>query len=305
MTDFRIDVIVDPARARSGSRKVGRELGRLEKKSSDLGRTLRRTFQAVGTAFAVAQLVRLGDQYQNLQNRLRVVTDGQDELERITNRLAEAAERSRGSFAATVELYSRVALSAQELGRSQEELLQFTESLNQAVALSGASAQEAQAGLIQLSQGLASGALRGDELRSVLEQLPIVADVIAKELGVTRGELRVLGAEGKISADIVLDAFKNARTELRDRFGKAVPTLGQGFVRLRDSLLLFVGDLDKAIGGAFKQGASALTEIADSLTFLRQSLDRFQGRVREAEEVNASFNAKEPSWRACPARGPG
>lgn len=84
----------------------------------------------------------------------------------------------------------------------------------------------------------------------MLEQLPVVADVIAKSLGVTRGGLRKLGEEGKISAEIVLDAFKGARIELEERFGEAVPTVGQSFTVLRNNVIELVGSLDQASGAS-------------------------------------------------------
>jgi tape measure domain-containing protein len=138
-------------------------------------------------------------------------------------------------------------LAGKDLGITQKELTQFTESLNQAIILSGASAVEAQAGLIQFSQGIASGALRGDELRSVLEQLPVVADILAKELNVTRGELRELGAQGAITSDIILKAFANARVELSERFARTVPTISQSFQVLRNAVVKTFGEFDKPL----------------------------------------------------------
>ena len=229
MTDFRINVVVRS----KGVNVVGKELDDLDKKSDRLGNTIRNAFAFIGGALLIRELIELSDTYTNLQNRLRLVTDGTEELEAVTAELLATSNDTRVSFASTAELYARTAIATKELGRTQEETLQFTKSLNQAVILSGASAQEAQAGLIQLSQGLSSGALRGDELRSVLEQLPLVADVIARQMGVTRGELRELGKEGEITAEVILDAFKAARGELEDKFAKTVPTIGQAFTVLK------------------------------------------------------------------------
>jgi tape measure domain-containing protein len=248
MADFNVDVIVDPRKARTGSRQVRRELQEVEKSADKMRKTIARAFAFVSVGLAVRQLIQLTDTFTKMQNRLRTVVTGQQALNKATEELFQVAQRTRSSFEGTVELYARVGLAAKELGVTQQQLSNFTESLNQAIILSGASGQEAQAGLIQLSQGLASGALRGDELRSVLEQLPAVADVIAKELGVTRGQLRELGAEGKISADIVLNAFKNARGELADRFAKTVPTVSQAFQVLRNSLVRVIGGFDQALG---------------------------------------------------------
>lgn len=244
--------------------ELGNETEKAKKKAFDFKEVLGKALAFVGIAIGIQQLVEMTDAFSNIQNRLRTVTEDEVELARVTKELGDISNRTRSSFQATAELYARVGLSAKELGRTQDELLQFTESLNQAITLSGASATEAQAGLIQLSQGLASGALRGDELRSVLEQLPAVADVIAKELGVTRGELRKMGQDGKITADIVIDAFKHAREELGVKFAETLPTLGQSATVLRNKFIEFIGSLNQATG-ASSVASGALLLIADNL----------------------------------------
>lgn len=292
MADFRINVIVDPRRAQAGSRRVRRELGGIENRARRVGRVLATAFAFAGITVGIGALVSLGDEFTNIQNRIRVVTSTTDELAFATEQLFEISQRTRSSFAATTEVYSRTALAARDLGISQQETLAFTESLNQAVILSGATAQEAQAGLIQLSQGLASGALRGDELRSVLEQLPVVADVIAKSLDITRGELRELGAEGKISAEIVLKAFREAREELTERFAETVPTVGQSFVVLRNSLVAFTGALSEATG--FTEGLSeAIISLSKGLDFLAVSFKGDFGFGRDADELERQARALE------------
>ena len=263
MADFNVRVVVDPARAERGARQTERALGRVENSADRVRGAITRAFAFVGVGLGIRELVQLADTFTHLQNRLRTVTQGQMQLTQATDELFQIARRTRSSFEGTVELYARVGLAARELGVSQRQLTQFTESLNQAILLSGASGTEAQAGLIQLSQGLASGALRGDELRSVLEQLPAVADVIAQELGVTRGELRDLGAQGAITADIVLRAFASAREELAVRFGATVPTISQAFVILRDRIIRVVGEFATA-SGASRAFASAIIAIADN-----------------------------------------
>ena len=265
MAEFRIVVVIDPSRATRGGRQVENQLTRINRSANTTRDLLARAFAFVGLSVGISQLVSLADTFTNIQNRLRTVTNGTAELAAVTEELFEVSNRTRGSFEATAELYARVGLAARDLGISQRQLIEFTESLNQAVILSGASAIEAQAGLIQLSQGLASGALRGDELRSVLEQLPVVADVIAESLGVTRGELRELGSEGAITADIVLRAFQEARQELEDRFGQTVPTISQSFQVLRNNLIQLVG--------AFNESSGAATALSQSILFLADNLE--------------------------------
>lgn len=247
MATERVNIII----TENGSRTVRRNIDGIAASAVSAERalfTLQRVLTGLGVGVLVRELVNLTNSYTNLQNRLRTVTTSTGELKAVTEELFALSNRTRASYETSAEIYARVAASARGLGKSQQELLQFTESLNQAVALSGATNIEASNALIQLSQGLSSGALRGDELRSVLEQLPAVADVIAKSLGVTRGELRQLGFEGKITAETVLKAFAEARAELDERFSKSVPTLAQAFLVLRNSVLQYVGEADTANG---------------------------------------------------------
>lgn len=272
MADFIVRVVLNPAGAVTGSRRVRRELQGVENAADRVRRSLAGAFAFVGIGVGVRGLIDLADAFTNVQNRLRTVTDGQAELARITNELFEVSNRTRQSFEATAELYARVGLASRELGLSQRQTLQFTESLNQAVTLSGATAAEAEAGLIQLSQGLASGALQGDELRSVLEQLPVVADVIADSLGVTRGQLRGLGADGMITADVVIRAFAEAREELAGRFAETVPTIGQAFAVLRNNVIQIVGAFTQATGASDLLAQSILILANNMETILRLTL---------------------------------
>lgn len=265
MAEFRIVVIVDPSRAATGTRRVRAELQQTENAADRLRRTLARAFAFVGIAAGVQQLITLSDTFITIQNRLRTVTEDTNQLVLVTQQLFDVANRTRTSFQLTAELYTRIALSARQLGVAQADLVAITESVNQAIILSGAGAQEASAGLIQLSQGLASGTLRGDELRSVLEQLPVVADVIAEELGVTRGELRQLGFEGAITADIIINAFRNAEEDLRTRFGRTVPTIAQSFVILRNNLVALIGD--------FNNSSAAIEILSNLIIFVADNLD--------------------------------
>lgn len=249
MSTERIDIVVSERGSRTVKRNLD-EIGQSGIKAGSGVQLLQRALAGLAVGSALTFLQRQADLYTNIQNRLKLVTSGTEELSAVTQKLFDVSNRTRQSYESTAGMYSRVALATRELGLSQQDLLGFTESLNQAVVLSGASAVEAEAAMIQLSQGLASGALRGDELRSVLEQLPYVADVIAKGMGVTRGELRKLGEDGKISAAAVINAFRDARTELNEKFAKTIPTISQSFTVLQNKLLEFIGTLDAATGAS-------------------------------------------------------
>lgn len=266
MGQERIDIVI----TERGSRVVQRNLqdiGSTARTASGGVDFLKRALAGIAAAVSVREIVRLLDTYTNLQNRLRATGLEGQKLGAVYQQLLGVSNSTRSSLEGTVEMYSRMALAAKELGVSQQEVIDFTKSLNQAVSLSGASATEAQAAMIQLSQGLASGRLSGDELRSVLEQLPVVADVIAKELKVTRGELKKMGEDGKITADVVMRAFRNAKTELADKFGKSVPTISQSFQVLKNNVIDFVGRLDTASGisGVLSRGLMFLAQNLDTI----------------------------------------
>ena len=209
---------------------------------------LKRALVALGGVAAIRQLVALTDTFTNIQNRLKLVTTGTAQLNVVTGELLKISNRTRSSFEGSAQLFARTARATRDLGVSQKDVLQFTESLNQAVILSGASAVEAEQGIRQLSQGLGKGRLDGDELRSVLENLSFVGDILAEKMGVARGALRDLGAQGAITPQVILGAFQAAREELEERFAKTVPTIGQSFQVLQNQVVALTGAFNQQTG---------------------------------------------------------
>lgn len=270
MTTERFDIVV----SERGSRVVRRNIeGIGDGARSAAGGVdfLKNALATLGVAAGIREVLATIDAFTNLQNRLRSTgLEGQN-LTGVYKELLRVSNETRSSVQGSVELYSRLAVSSKELGVSQSQLVDFTKSLNQAIILSGASATEAQNGLIQLSQGMASGTLRGDELRSVLEQLPAVADVIAKKLGVTRGQLRKMGEDGKITARTILEAFQASREELEERFGKTIPTMGQSLQVLKNNIVDMFGRFDQATGLSEKL-SKALMFISENLDTIAKSL---------------------------------
>jgi tape measure domain-containing protein len=215
------------------------------KKSSD---ALGQAFRALVGFITVRELARAADSYTLVGNRIRLVTDSTQELNAVQDELFALAQRTRTDLTATADLYSRVARSTEELGVSQRETLEFTEAVNQSIQISGATAQEAAASTVQFAQGLAAGALRGDELRSVLEQNNRLARVIADEFGVSIGQLRDLGEAGELTADRIFAAVRNAGPELQAEFAQINPTLEQTLTTLGNFGTLIVGTFNEAVG---------------------------------------------------------
>lgn len=216
------------------------------------------------SARMIRDVVMLADNYATMLNRVRVVTRGHEELRIAMRGVADISRATRSSLEANAAMYSRIAINTADFGLSQQQVLDFTKQLNQAIILSGVTAREAEWGMVQFSQGLASGALRGDELRAVLEQLPVVTQVLADHLKVGRGELRNMGFQGKITTQVMIQAFKEANDDLERRFGKTIPTINQSITTLRSSWQSFIGSLDQSTG-ITRVISSALLGMADNM----------------------------------------
>lgn len=171
--------------------------------------------------------VDLSDTLVSSRARLDRMNDGLQTTKELEDMVYAASMRSRGDFMDTMGLVSQLGTMAGDAFSSSKEIVQFAEQLNKQLALSGASGSSAQAAILQLEQGLASGVLRGDELNSVMEQAPALAKSIAEYLGVGVGQLREMGSQGQITADIVKNALFSAAEETNAEFAKTPMTWAQ------------------------------------------------------------------------------
>jgi len=214
--------------------------------------SLKKIIAAVGVVALTRQIIKLTDAYTNVNNKLKLVTNGTKDLQKTQKQLFDLAQASRSSFESTAELYARLSRSTRSLGVSNKDLLTVTDAINKSFIVSGASAEEASNAIRQLSQGLAAGALRGDEFNSVAEQAPRLQEAIAASLGVTVGELRALAAEGKITSEVIVKALKGQAAVINKEFDQLTPTFGQVGQTIKNTLL--------QIGGSI--GSQVLPDIA-------------------------------------------
>jgi len=200
-----------------------------------------------------------------LNNQLKLATGSTVAAAQAYEGLFETAQRSRVGFAELGATYASLSRAGQEIGVSQQRMLAVTEAVGNAMAISGGSAQSMQAALVQLGQGMASGVLRGEELNSVMEQAPRLAKALADGMGVSIGQLRSLGAEGKITADQVVRALENQAAVLRGEVAGATMTVSQSWTQLGNATLDAIGKIDKATG-ASEAVAKAISGTADAIT---------------------------------------
>lgn len=185
----------------------------------------------------VRTLTGLSDSMTSITARLDMMNDGLQTTEERNRMIYESAQRSRGSYQQTANLVAKLGTLAGDAFSSNQEIIAFAEQLNKQMALSGTTTQEAQAAMLQLTQGLASGTLRGEELNSVLEQTPMIAQSIAKYMGVNTGEMRELASEGAITADVVKNAMFAAADEVNAKFEEMPMTWGQVWTSMQNTAI--------------------------------------------------------------------
>jgi tape measure domain-containing protein len=226
----------------------------------------------VGLAAGVRALTNYADAATLVRNKLSTITTSASARIDAEREVFEIAQRTRSEYGATTALFARTTQAAQNLGRSQAEISRFTEAVMMTGQISGATTQEAQAGAIQLAQGLASNRLQGDELRSILENNVALAQVLANELaGGSIGRLREMGTEGLLTAQQVLDAVLRASDDISQRFARTQATFANSFVIVSNALTKYVGDLDSAIGGS-KAFFDLMSGLANNLPTVASGL---------------------------------
>ena len=225
---------------------------------------LKTALGGLAAAFSVRAVTQFADSITSLQNRLRVLSPNADSVNKQFAAIAQIADQTRAPLGAVGDLYFRIARSADQLGISQRQAADITETLSKGLVSSGMSAQEAAGPLLQLGQALQSGRFQGDELRSVLEGMPVVAKALADELGVPIGQLRKLGSEGKITGDVFVRAMERAKGSIDEAFGRTIPTVGQSIERLQTNIGRLFANFE-ASTGTFAALADGVGRLADAM----------------------------------------
>jgi len=246
------------------ARKASTGIQKMERSTQGLSNQIKGLVTVAAAGLAIRGIVQAADEYTNLESQLRLVTDSQEELNGVFADTQQLAQDTRQDLSATVELYARLSRSTEELGLEHQDLLSITRAINQSYIVSGASAQEAAASTLQLSQGLASGTLRGEELNSVLENSPRLARAIADGLGVTIGELRELGAQGELTGEAVTRALLKTADDINTEFQQMPRTVGQALQQLRNDFLVTFGQTDTS---GFVDAIDDLREIVTDPEF--------------------------------------
>ena len=205
--------------------RVVADTSQAERALGGLTNTLK-SLATIGAISAIAkQFVTLADESTNLQNKMRLVMQEGQTTSQMFNLMAKTAINLGVPLSDVGELFFRIANNTKDLSLSQVDQLRITELMLKAFQSTGLAMNEAKSAVVQFGQGLSAGVLRGEELNSVLENAPPIADAIAAHFGVTRGALKMLGEQGKITSKDVVDAMKAAGDSIDRDFGQRIPTV--------------------------------------------------------------------------------
>ncbi|ELG0855361.1 tape measure protein [Salmonella enterica] len=225
----------------------GMEVGfkRADKAASSLTSSfgsLSRVATSLMAILSVQQVSQYADAWTTLNNKLANAIRPSEQLVDVTERVFNITQQTRGSLDATASLYARLERATREYGTSADDLAKLTTIINQGFVVSGATAQEAENAIIQLSQGLASGALRGEEFNSVNEQGNRLIVALADSMGVGIGQMRQMAAAGKLTTDVVVNGLLSQGVTIGNEFANTTTTISQALQVAGNNITKFFGE---------------------------------------------------------------
>lgn len=212
-------------------------------------------------------LLDTADAMQSINSQVRQVTSSETEYLAVQRQLLDVANSTRASLESTASLYVSTSRALKDYGYTQQEILTFTEATNNAMTIGGVQAEQQAAALMQLSQALGSGVLQGDEFKSIAEAAPILLDTIAEYMGKSRAEIKKLGSEGELTADVIFKAISGASEKFSEQAAKMPMTMGQALTVFQNNWQSMISRLLND-SGAMSGIASIIKLIADNLNLV-------------------------------------
>lgn len=217
---------------------------------------------AIGHVFDAAQ------EFASIQARLGLIVGEQGNVAALNKEIYESARRSRTEYASMAETVATLSQSAHDAFPDPKEAVDFAEKINKVMAIGGTTGENKKNAMIQLTQGLASGQLQGDEFRSIAENAPMIENIIAKTMGVSRGELKKLASEGKVTAEVIKKAMLENADDIEEAYRKMPHTFAD-----------WATDIKSVAEYAFAPLFDAVNELANSPEF-RQFVDSIENNIQ-------------------------
>lgn len=272
-------------RASSDIRSASNEVVRLQnnlRNAEQPARGISNAFKGIGlNALGVNSVIQLAksladavkrstdflDNITNTTARLNLINDGLQTTSELQDKILRSANNARMSYGAMADNVAKLNMLAGASFSSNDEAIAFVETLNKMFVISGAGAQEAQSAMYQLTQAMAAGKLQGDEFRSIMENAPMLADAIAKFVGISKGELKELSSEGLITSDIIKNAMFSATDEVNEKFNRMPKTFAQSMQVVKNTAIAYM----QPVADKFNQWLNS-EKAAKFFTFLSNSI---------------------------------
>ncbi len=272
---------IDASSAPAGASVYGRSIDDIKRKSEEgtgaVGRmsasfggfheSIREAAGTIAAFVGVHELVKYADEWANINNELRQVTGSASELASVEAQLFKVAQESRGGLESTVAEYKRYAEASSEAGLNTQQLLGITRTVNESLALSGVSADEAAGAVNALSRSFATGTVQGRVILTLLNQAPTLARALADGLGLTIPQFQAMASAGDFSTKAIAQALENSAAKVHEEYGGLTLTVGAAFTQLKNSALQYVGAADQA-NGASGSLAGIIHTLAENINVL-------------------------------------
>jgi lambda family phage tail tape measure protein len=240
------------------------------------------------------ELIQFGDELIGLRNQLVAFSGSAVEAGNKFKMIGEIAGRSRSSLAATGDLFNKLSIAAGGLGLSTDQVGQITETFTKSLKVGGATANESASAILQFSQAMGSGVLRGEEFNAVFEASSSTMIDIAAALGVPIGQMRKLAEEGRLTADVIAQALLRMNDSVESKFAKTIPTIAEGFENIRTAAGIALTEI--ATEG--NSPAAAIGSLAASLLKLSQDIPALTATIKDLVNILAALGFAFAAFKA-------
>ncbi|RBA62521.1 hypothetical protein DQ403_02845 [Stutzerimonas zhaodongensis] len=288
MSTIKTQLVID---GKNNSKKafdeVNTQLETMNKRMAANGKALVALLSGAAVVGAAKGYARLADESNQLQARLKLATDSQQEFNKALEDVRRIANENGASLTAVTQLYARLTPVLREAGRSQDDVAKITEAMTKALRISGASAAESESAITQFSQALGAGAFRGEEFNSVAEAAPRLMQALADSIGVPVGKLREMAGAGELTAEVVSGALLDQLPKLTREAAEMGETFGASGQQLSNSAVEMVGAFDK-MTGASQKATQAMNDLASAMA--KVSSGEFADHFREEKQTIGGLN---------------
>lgn len=227
---------------------------------------------ALGVGLGIRELAQAADSYTNLSVRINIATQEGGNFNQAMAGVHQVALMTNSTLEATGSLFTRINTISKDMGMSQQQALDLTKTVTQAIQIGGGSAEASEAAVQQFIQAMQGGVLRGEEFNSIMENGYGLAEALAKGLGVTTGELRKMAENGELSSERVIKAIQSQSASIQETYNQFPTTISNALQKIATSWQILIGEIDQA-NGASATAANALSAIADNLGIIKVFFD--------------------------------